>query len=111
MKTRHPTVLGKALEKILGRPEIVREAKARIALKHWEDIVGCILSKKSAPDRYSRGVLWVSVSSSLWVQELQLRKKELLASLNERSGENLFQDIRFRVQNIAKDISRKESED
>lgn len=99
------------MERILRRPEIIREAKARIALKYWENVVGCILSKKSAPNRYSRGVLWVSVSSSLWVQELQMRKKELLASLNEHAGENLFLDIRFRVQNLEKDISREKPVD
>lgn len=100
MKTRFPISLGKALERVLRRPEIIREAKAHIVCRRWEEIVGCILSKKSKPGQYNRGVLWVHATSSLWVQELQLRKKELLASLNEHAGEQLFRDIRFRVQSI-----------
>lgn len=40
-----------------------------------------------------------------------MRKKELLASLNEHAGENLFLDIRFRVQNLEKDISREKPVD
>jgi len=111
MKTKLPLSIGKALEKILCRPEIIREAKARIVLKHWGDIVGCILSKKSAPNKYIHGVLLVSVSSSLWAQELQLRKKELLSRLNEMAEENLFRDIRFRVEKIEKQNSRNESEE
>jgi predicted nucleic acid-binding Zn ribbon protein len=85
------------LAKALGRREIFERLEARQVAKRWEEAVGSQLASKSSPEKFEHGVLTVAVSSAPWAQELRLRKKELLARLNETAGRELFQDLKFSV--------------
>ena len=79
----------------LGRPEVLRAARAQQAMKHWSEVVGGGLADKSTPDRYEKGTLWVVASGSAWAQEIRLRKEDIITRLNDRAGEKgLFEDIR-----------------
>lgn len=79
----------------LGRPEVLRAARAQQSMKHWGEVVGSALADKSTPDRYEKGTLWVVATGSAWAQEIRLRKEEILVRLNEAAGEKgLFEDIR-----------------
>lgn len=82
----------------LGRPELVRGFEARQAYRDWHEVVGEFLAQQSQPDGFRDGVLYVATTGSAWVQELTLRKAEILARLRERTyRKNLFKDIRFGV--------------
>jgi predicted nucleic acid-binding Zn ribbon protein len=85
------------LAKALGRREIFERLEARQVAKRWEEAVGAQLASKSSPEKFEHGVLTVAVTSAPWAQELRLRKKELLARLNETAGRELFQDLKFLV--------------
>ena len=79
----------------IGRPEILRTARAQLAMRQWSEVVGDALAEKSQPDRYERGTLWVVASGSAWAQEIRLRKDEIVRRLNEISKEpGLFFDVR-----------------
>lgn len=82
----------------LGRPEVLKMARAQIAMRQWGEVVGEVLSSKSFPDRYEKGVLWVVASGSAWAQEIRLRKEEIVRRLNETASEpGLFNDVRVGV--------------
>jgi len=91
--------LAQVLPNALGRgDEVLRRARAQALLRRWDEIVGEGLAKRSRPDRYGNGTVWVAVEGSAWAQELRLRKETILARLRELSGESsLFHDIRFGV--------------
>lgn len=79
----------------LGRPEVLRAARAQQSMRRWNEVVGETLAVKSTPDRYEKGTLWVVASGSAWAQEIRLRKEEIVRRLNEISGEpGLFNDVR-----------------
>lgn len=82
----------------LGRPEVLKTARAQIAMRRWGEVVGEALAAKSFPDRYEKGVLWVVASGSAWAQEIRLRKEEIVTRLNETASEpGLFSDVRVGV--------------
>lgn len=86
------------LKDALGRDEILRAARAKRAFLHWPDVVGEAMARRSAPDRYERGTIWVAVQGSAWAQELRMIRDRILTRLGEIAGEkNLFTDIRFGV--------------
>lgn len=79
----------------IGRPEVLKVARAQAAMRRWPEIVGSTLADKSLPDRYERGTLWVVASGSAWAQEIRLRKDEIVRRLNKISKEpGLFSDVR-----------------
>ncbi len=79
----------------LGRPEVLRIARAQIAMQQWGFVVGDGLADKATPDRYEKGTLWVVAQGSAWSQEIRMRKEEIVRRLNEVAGEpGLFTDLR-----------------
>jgi predicted nucleic acid-binding Zn ribbon protein len=86
------------LASALGRPEVLKMARAQIAMQKWGEVVGGALADKSFPDRYEKGTLWVVATGSAWAQEIRLRKEEIVRRLNEAAGESgLFSDVRVGV--------------
>lgn len=82
----------------LGRPEVVRKARALSVLRRWPEVVGPVVARKSQPDRYDKGTVWVAVAGSSWAQELRMQRDQLVRRLNELAGEtDLFKEIRFGV--------------
>lgn len=79
----------------IGRTELLRAARAQRALHHWPSVVGPILARKSRPDRFEKGTVWVAVSGTAWAQELRMARDRIVARLNELAGERLFEDVRF----------------
>ncbi len=65
------------------------------AVLYWEEIVGEHIAKAATAMKIMQGVLYVQVHASTWRNELLLRKKEIIAKLNERFGSNTVKDIRF----------------
>lgn len=80
---------------------MLRAGRALAVLKHWNEIVGDFLGERSHPDRFDRGVVWVSVEGSAWAQEMRMLKEDILMKLNEKAGEqNLFVNVRFGVRPV-----------
>ena len=85
------------LRTALGRPEIVRAARAWRIMHRWPEIVGEGLAERSTPDRFDRGTVWVAVRGSAWAQELRLMKETILERMNGMAGDAMFTEIRFGV--------------
>lgn len=85
----------------LGRPEVLRTARAQLAMRRWPEAVGEALADKTIPDRFDRGTLWVVASGSAWAQEIRLRKEDIVRRLNEIAAEpGLFREVRVGVRSF-----------
>lgn len=85
--------IGRVLDE-LGHRGVARSLEiARI----WEETVGPELAEHSEPAGLTGGVLMVSVPSSPWAQQLQMRKGEILAALAAALGSEAPTEVRFRV--------------
>ncbi len=63
---------------------------------HWEEIVGTEIYKKTKPERITGGTLYLSVSTSIWANELSLMSDKLIEKINSFIGEEVVKNIRFR---------------
>ncbi|MDW8052265.1 MAG: DUF721 domain-containing protein [Armatimonadota bacterium] len=89
--------VSEALRRLLTELGIDRQLRTYEALAHWSEIVGKPVAQAARPLRLDAGTLWVAVKSHAWAQELAFQKQTILRRLNERAGEERFQDIRFVV--------------
>jgi predicted nucleic acid-binding Zn ribbon protein len=78
----------------LGLGEAAEAARISEA---WAAIVGAEAAAHSWPAALRAGVLDVEVDSSVWAQQLQLRRAELLAELARRLEGAAPRDLRLRV--------------
>lgn len=80
---------------VLKRIDPEHRMKAFAVWSFWNDAVGVALARRAQPSGYRNGVLFVTVSTHAWMQELQYMKDTLLEHLNGRLGESMIRDIDF----------------
>jgi hypothetical protein len=59
----------------------------------WEEVVGDALARKARPTKIHHGKLFVTVSNSALMQELQFAKATLRDRLNVKLGTNAVRDL------------------
>ena len=69
--------------------------KDRPLIDAWNRAVGPQIGAKAQPDRLRDDVLYVRVSTSVWMHELQFMKQDIIARLNEVLGSAAVSQIRF----------------
>jgi len=88
--------IGSIIEGIIKGTDInYRLIESKIFI-HWEDIVGTEISKKAKPERITRGTLYLSVSTSIWANELSLMSDKLIEKINSFIGEEVVKKIKFK---------------
>lgn len=63
--------------------------------KDWEKVVGPSLGRQSQPVAYQKGMLYVWVKSSAWMQEMTYHVKTLKTRINEHVKKPWVREIRF----------------
>ena len=63
----------------------------------WDSVVGEAVAKNARPAGFKGKILLVHVGSSVWIQELQYYKKDMIRKLNEALGKELVCDIKFKI--------------
>ncbi|MBU1055608.1 MAG: DUF721 domain-containing protein [Proteobacteria bacterium] len=63
----------------------------------WKNIVGEAVCKNTRPAGFKGQILLVYVSSSVWMQELQYYKEDIISRLNNEIGKELISDIKFKI--------------
>ncbi len=91
------SILNKALKDL----EIDVPLKAYSVVTAWKEIVGENIASQSQPCFIRNKILFVDVSHSTWIQQLQFLKPKLLEKIKDFLGESLIEDIRFRLGKIA----------
>jgi hypothetical protein len=92
-----PERLGDALSRALRGLNLTKRMHEGRAMALWPAVVGDVIASRTHPLFVNHGVLTVAVASSSWANELNLLKPRLMASLNEKVGRGVIQDLRWRV--------------
>ncbi len=85
------------LENTLKSLEINVPLKSYSILGAWNEIAGTMVAANSQPRSIRNHILFIDVTHSTWMQQLQFLKPTLLEKVNAFLGEPLIQDIRFKV--------------
>ena len=93
--------IDRVLDFAFDQKEIVKAAQVGQALRRWDEIVGEDLARRSWPDRYEAGTVFVAASGSAWSQELRMKKTLILDRLAQMLGTRaLVSDVRFGVRKL-----------
>jgi predicted nucleic acid-binding Zn ribbon protein len=92
-----PKQIGTMMGQVLGELGLEAAAAAFQVGQRWEEAVGPDVARHARPAGLRGNVLEVVVDSSVWSQQLQLQRREILSALRELLGEAAPGDLRFRV--------------
>jgi len=94
---REPRELGALVGAVLGDLGLDRTAAVVRIAERWEEAVGSEVARHCQPTALRGRVLEVTVDTSVWCQQLALRRRELLAGLRSALGESAPADLWLRV--------------
>jgi predicted nucleic acid-binding Zn ribbon protein len=92
-----PERLDELLGSFLKKHGLEDEVEGQAAVRDWDDIVGERIARVARPTGLSRGVLYVEVRSSAWMNELNLMRHHILARLNAGRERGRVERILFRL--------------
>jgi hypothetical protein len=82
-------------------PHLIRESGWEIQLDlhsvfaDWRKIAAPEIADHCRPVKIRRGVLWLEVENSAWLQQLRFQKHQLLEAVNATLKHSSFQDIKL----------------
>jgi predicted nucleic acid-binding Zn ribbon protein len=92
-----PKEIGSVVGQVLGDLGLDAAREAFRIGELWEDAVGPEVAAHCRPVAVRGNVLEAEVDSSVWCQQLQMEREQLLAALRETLGAGAPSDLRFRV--------------
>jgi len=97
-----PSPLKKLIEQLASRYRWQKRFSRRNIWKSWQEIAGKTMAEHAWPRKFrERDVLVITVSDSVWMQQLSLQKLTILDSLNKLlPPEGMIRDIWFETGNI-----------
>jgi len=98
---KKPKPIRSILEKTFEALEIDVGLKAHSILRRWKEIVGESVALQTQPRLIRNRILFVDVSHSTWMQQLQFFKPTLIEKVNTFIGEPYIKDIRFKLGKIS----------
>ncbi len=90
-----PSTLGDILKIQCRRMGLNRRIDEQRILDAWNEAVGRGVAERTQPMRIENGVLFLKVTNSVWMQQLQFMKELIRKKLYEKTGVELVQDLRF----------------
>ena len=86
-------VLRDALRKMQVHVRLREAAVWRV----WDRVVGETVAQQAQPASVRRGILFVTCSSPVWMQQLQFMKGVILEKLKQHLEKKVIKDIRFQI--------------
>src|SRR4030043_532389 len=97
---KKPQPIHSILEQTLKGLELNVPLKTYSIWGAWKEIVGEAIALQTQPRAIRNHILFIDVSHSTWMQQLQFLKPTLFGTINGFLGESLIEDIRFKVGKI-----------
>lgn len=94
-RNHNETTLAESLKHLMAHNGVTTRQRAQQAVAQWPALAGAPAAAASLGFQYRRGVLRVTVSGAVWVQELGMRRTELLVGLNAAAGAPVFTGLEF----------------
>jgi predicted nucleic acid-binding Zn ribbon protein len=67
----------------------------------WATVTGETITDNTKPHAIKGKLLYVNVTSSVWIQQLQYIKKDLIVRLNAVLGKEEIDNIKFKIGRIS----------
>ena len=83
------------LKKLIKKEGLENEINQQKAIDLWGEVVGQKIRENTEPLEVQFGVLIVKVKNSVWKQELQFQKEDIIKSLNKKLIKTTIKDLRF----------------
>ena len=87
--------IGGTLKKLIKKEGLENQINQQKAIDLWGDVVGQKIRENTEPLEVQFGVLIVKVKNSVWKQELQFQKEDIIKSLNKKLIKTTIKDLRF----------------
>ena len=88
--------LSAALQGAVNTPEMKRRLNAIPIAQEWRAIVGEEVAEHVQPSALDKGILTLEADSSVWRQQINFEKKELLKKIHARIGADIIKEIRIK---------------
>jgi len=66
----------------------------------WGAIVGETIARDTRPAAFKDKILIVHVSDSVWIQQLQFLKKDIIKSINDSFNKEIVNEIKFKIGHV-----------
>lgn len=86
-----------ALKNMIKQMGIQKQINQKMACLVWNDIVGAEIRANTCPVYVRSGILFVTVKSSSWANQLTFLKRDLVQKINQNLKGKIIRDIRFQV--------------
>ena len=96
-KKSHLVPLAQALEGVIERGRTFKDLDLLRVWDFWTQAVGEEVARHAQPAAFRGGRLLVYVDSTVWAQELQFFKDEIIGRLNAKLGQSAVSEMRFQV--------------
>lgn len=87
--------LAKHLPSVLQKMGIAQRLIEQKAVLVWASVVGPEIRKQTVAQRIEKGILYVAVANSVWINELTFLKASIINKLNASIGQEVVKDIKF----------------
>jgi len=95
-KRGRPVAVGEALSGYLSRTGLAKRVAQAQLIPEWPGLVGPQIAAVATPESVTPdGVLFVRVTTSAWMNELQLMTPDIMARLNAGRGSGRITTIRW----------------
>lgn len=94
---RHLTNMSDVLQSLLDNGKsALSDGFTRWKLEqNWQEIVGETIAKNTVPCAYNRGVLWLWVPNSAWMQQLYFFQEMIKEKVNGYLGREFVTGVKF----------------
>lgn len=100
--TRIDTIMSTAFKRFGLKTKVKWFAIARV----WKDVVGDHIDRRAQPSNLIGKTLYITVSSSTWMEELRYLKLDLIKGINARLKEELVEEVVFKLGRVDKGHSK-----
>ena len=102
------TTIKKVIQVIIDKISHKDGYKRAWLAKHWGELVGQEAGRHSRPYKIERDILFVSVDSSVWNQELFMKKTILISTINKTFEKKIVQEVKCQIGYFPKIVERVE---
>ena len=107
----HLERFGSILDKSLKRLDLSPRLEEYGVWPIWNEIVGVTIARNAQPEKIRNGTLFVKVSSSTWMQELQYMKEMISQKLNQSLGKDVVRNIFFFIGKLDTEIAKSKAKE
>jgi len=96
-KIQGPVHIGSVLNNLLRVFHEKANGNLALVWRCWDEAVGETIAQNARPAVFKGRLLYVNVTSSPWIHQLQFLKQDIIGKLNVALGHNVVDDIKFKI--------------